>query len=181
MQVVHEQFEVYALNIYFNSYNRKRRLLKPLEEWLIDLMSRKPHATFIVAGDFNTPVQPIKYLNTLLDDPGVVTFRRTIRGRLVQSRTDWVLCSHQHEHLTTTHWYDDSSDHCLVMTVLDIPNQRPQATQIKIPDSDAALLLCEEAALSSANLSQFLATLKQLTSRNRHMKKMRLNLRQKKS
>ena len=31
VQVVHEQFELYALNVYLNSYNRKRKLLEPLQ------------------------------------------------------------------------------------------------------------------------------------------------------
>ena len=31
IQVVHEQLELYALNIYLNSYTRKRKYLKPLE------------------------------------------------------------------------------------------------------------------------------------------------------
>jgi len=30
VQVVHEQFEVYALNVYANSYNRKKKYFRPL-------------------------------------------------------------------------------------------------------------------------------------------------------
>ena len=155
VQIVHEQFEVFALNVYFNSYNRQRKYLKPLEQWILDLISRKPHATFIVAGDFNTARQPIQHLQPLLE-PTVMTFRRTIKGRLVQSRTDWVMVKGQIlDHETVQKWYEQSH-HSLVLSVIEIPNQKPKATHIKIPDAAAAKLLCEEAAKKSTNLDEFL-------------------------
>lgn len=54
VQVVHEQFELYALNVYINNYQQKKSLLPDLQQWLLDLRSKKPEAIVLVAGDFNS-------------------------------------------------------------------------------------------------------------------------------
>ena len=54
LQIVHEQFELYALNVYCNSYTRKRRYYETLQQWLLDLVAHKPRVVFLLAGDFNT-------------------------------------------------------------------------------------------------------------------------------
>jgi hypothetical protein len=79
---VHEQFEVYALNVYVNCYNRKRKFLHPLQQWILDLVARKPQAIFVAVGNFNTSEQPIKHIYFAVE-PGAFTFRRTIRGKIV--------------------------------------------------------------------------------------------------
>ena len=45
-------------------------------------MSLKPHATFIVAGDFNSPQQPLEHFYSLLDE-NVDTFRRSQKRKLL--------------------------------------------------------------------------------------------------
>ena len=57
-------------------------------------------------------------------------------------RTNWLLCSkHNLTHYTEQHW-TAHSDHCYVMCVLEVPNQQPKATHLKIPCSAKALELC---------------------------------------
>jgi hypothetical protein len=63
--------------------------------------------------------------------------------------------------------------------VLELPNQHPQATHIRIPDAEAARALCEKAAFESATTEEFLANHQVMASKNLHMKKIRINLRQK--
>ena len=141
-------------------------------------MARKPHAVFIVAGDFNTAVQPIRHLHSTLE-PGVMTFRRTIRGRTVQSRTDWVLCSQNLQHITECQW-TEHSDHCVIMTVLQIPNMRPRATHIRVPNAEAAKELCVQAEEETTTIEEFFALHRTLAAKQTHMKRIRIALRQKK-
>ena len=112
VQVVHEQFELYALNVYINNYQQKKSLMPDLQQWLLDIRSKKPEAIVLVAGDFNCAEQPIQYLHEIspVGEKQQPTFRRTVLGRLRQSRTDWVLCSHDLNHETIHHWIPDASD-----------------------------------------------------------------------
>ncbi len=87
--------------------------------------------------------------------PGEITFRRTIRGKRLRSRTDWVLLSRPVPHTTTLHW-TDHSDHRVVIYVLEIPNQQPQATHIRFPSSTRTLELCMMAEqLGSSSVDEF--------------------------
>ena len=170
---------MYALNVYNNSYNRKRKFHEPLQQWLIDLAARKPHAIFLIGGDFNSKEQPIQHFQSLLE-PAVPTFRRTIRHRIVQSRTDWLLCSQQDgvEHTTETQW-TQHSDHCIIFSVLEIPNRRPEATHIRLPNAPIALSLCQVAELNSETTDDFLTLHHRLAAKQWHMRRIRLSLRQK--
>ena len=54
VQVVHELFELYALNVYLPRYKEQGKMLPALQQWLLEVRAKKPDAIFIVAGDFNT-------------------------------------------------------------------------------------------------------------------------------
>jgi hypothetical protein len=54
VQIVHECFEIYLLNVYINQYARKKKYLKPLCRWLAEQISRKSNALWLVCGDFNS-------------------------------------------------------------------------------------------------------------------------------
>lgn len=82
------------------------------------------------------------------------------------------------EHTTETQWYD-CSDHCVIFSVLELPNARPQATHIRLPNAPAALQLCTEAAEVSATPEEFLAEHRRMASMMLHVRRIRLSLRQK--
>jgi hypothetical protein len=139
VQVVHANFELYTLNVYLNNYAAKKNLLKPLEQWLIEMISRKPEAIFLVAGDFNCAQQPIQHFYELSLDE--VTFRRVVLGQQRESRTDWVLCSRDLAHLTEHQW-TAHSDHCVILSSLELPRSRPTSSHITLPQADVILAMC---------------------------------------
>jgi len=177
VQVVHEQFEVYALNVYVKSYNRKRKFIRSLQEWLLQLVATKPQAIFLIAGDFNSKVQPVEHLAQLCQ-PGAHTFQRVIRGKLVQSRTDWVLCSRHNLTHTTEHLWYDCSDHCAFASVLEVPNQQPKASHVKFPCAQKALELCMRVEQECETTDEFFQRHREEALKQGHMKKVRLTLRQ---
>ena len=59
---MHTNFELYVINVYLNNYNQKKKYLGDLNKIIIHLMSTKPQATVIVAGDFNSKVPPLEHL-----------------------------------------------------------------------------------------------------------------------
>ncbi len=81
------------LNVYANYYNRKWKLFAPLGKWLAEIMSRKPRTTLIVFGDFNSAYLPFTYMYNLSPPRLEPIFRRQNHNRLIQTRTDCVLCS----------------------------------------------------------------------------------------
>ncbi len=101
-------------------------------------------------------------------------FQRTIKGKLVHSRTDWVLCSrHNLIHETKQEW-TDHSDHCYIMCVLEVPNQQPKATHLKIPCALKTLELCDRLEQESLNIDEFYTRHHEEARKNAHMKKIRL-------
>jgi len=96
VQIVHEQFELYALNVYMPKYHSQKRKLTQLQKWLLEIRCKKPKAILLVAGDFNTPILPLQHMHEMsfTDSDQNPTFRRPNQGDLRQSRTDWLLCSH---------------------------------------------------------------------------------------
>jgi hypothetical protein len=82
------------------------------------------------------------------------------------------------EHTTETQWYD-CSDHCVIFSVLEIPNARPQATHIRLPNAIAALQLCTEAEEASSTVDEFLRAHRCMAALKLHMRRIRLALRQK--
>ena len=82
VQVVHEQFELYALNVYLSKYHKQKRLLRQLQDWITEVRCRKPTAIFLLAGDFNTALRPVEHLHDLsyANSDEHPTFRRLVQG-----------------------------------------------------------------------------------------------------
>ncbi len=53
IQLVHQTFEMFVVCIYLINYSNLRGYLKPLHEWITEMIVRKPEAVFIVGGNFN--------------------------------------------------------------------------------------------------------------------------------
>jgi exonuclease III len=130
-QVTCEQFEIYVVNVYCSNSNTKRKYIRPFSEWLVELQARKPKAVFVVCGDFNQDKNPLPHMHTVNKEE--ITFRRKHLNGLRQSRTDWVLVSKRIENSCRYSW-NDLSDHALIACSLHIPNARPQASHILIPN-----------------------------------------------
>jgi hypothetical protein len=144
-------------------------------------MATRPHSTQAlssITGSWGFQLKVATY-QTLVQ-PGLATFKRKIRSKTVKSRTDWVLCMSQNElqHKTKLQW-TDHSDHCIVFSVIKIPNRRPEATHIRLPNPEVALAICQVAQENSDTAAGFLATHRQLTHKQWHMKRTRISLRQK--
>ena len=107
------------------------------------------------------------------------TFRRTIRGKLVESRTDWMLCSRHNLAHSTTHMWTEHSDHCAILSVLQVPNQQPRATHLKIPCAERAFALCAQLEEESLTVEEFYERHRVEARKQQHMKKIRLSLKQK--
>jgi hypothetical protein len=89
VQVVHECFELFLLNVYVSHYQHKCKLLAPLSQWLASIMARKPQAIYLVCGDFNSAKKPIHFLHDLLP-LHLTTFRRLrLLTRLVGTEEIW--------------------------------------------------------------------------------------------
>lgn len=79
LQVINSDFELYITNVYINNFQKKKKHLKQLNEWLINNSIRKPEALHIVVGDFNCNSQPITHwLNLNLQNQP--TFKRVVKG-----------------------------------------------------------------------------------------------------
>ena len=179
VQVVHEQFELYALNVYVSNYHQKKSLLPALDEWLLEVRTKKPDAILLVAGDFNCAYKPVKHLHELSLSDGQPTFRRVILGEVRQSRTDWVLCSHELTHETLYHW-TEVSDHVVVESCLELPRSQPRATHITLPRKDRILAMCASAKEHAQDFSDFLMRLQGMASKKQHLIKNRVTFKQKK-
>lgn len=179
MQVVHETFEVFVFNVYLRSQSYGRRRIPALAQWLADLAARKPHATLLVCGDFNSAQQPVRFLHNVSPPPTSMTFRRVILGRLVQSRTDWVMCSRPVEHETESRW-TECSDHCALAIRLLLPVAGPKQNCIKFPTSIKALEICSRAEKRACCLQEFIESVTAAASRGEHTRKIRISLKQKK-
>ena len=64
VQVIHEQFELFALNVYLPRYKEQRGMLPAVQQWLLEMRAKKPDAIFIIAGDFNTAQYPHSHICT---------------------------------------------------------------------------------------------------------------------
>jgi hypothetical protein len=95
---------------------------------------------FVVTNDFKTSELRIYYFYSAVET-GESVFRHTIYDKLVQSHNHYVLFSHPVLYKTILHW-TGHSDHYVVLLVLEIPNQQPQATHIRFPSSTGILELC---------------------------------------
>ena len=180
VQIAHEQFELYALNVYLARYHKQKRLLKQLQDWIIELRCKKPTAIFLIAGDFNTAKQPIEHFHELSHEDGTEhpTFRRVVQGVTRQSRTDWVLCSHELHHETLYHW-TAHSDHCVIECSMELPRSQPKATHIVLPKADVVLEMCKNAQEQSRTVQDFLKHLSAQARTRKHLKKIRVTLKQK--
>jgi hypothetical protein len=91
---VHTYFELYVINVYISNFNQKKKFLSDLNKIIINLISSKPEATVLVAGDFNTKDPPMKHL---FNFSGLeATFQRTVQNKIVKSKTDWIFCNKPH-------------------------------------------------------------------------------------
>jgi hypothetical protein len=152
VQFVHQIFELYALCVYLNNYNNLRGYLKPPHQWLIELISCKPEAIFIIGGDLNCAHQPIKHLYELSRDEK--TYHRTVLGTPRLSLTDWLLSSHALEYETVHHW-TEHSDHCAILSSIEVPFSPPKGVHLILPRADVAYDLCAMAALTAVNWQDF--------------------------
>ena len=82
VQVVHEQFELYALNVYLSKYQKQKRMLRQLHDWITEVRCKKPSVIFLLAGDFNTSQRPVEHLHELshANSTEHPTFRRVVQG-----------------------------------------------------------------------------------------------------
>lgn len=87
-QIVYMGVEIYAMNVYLNNYQKKKGLLTPILNSIIQIQKTKPQALVILAGDFNTKVNPFPGLTRICDE--TPTFHRHKEGKVVSSKTDWV-------------------------------------------------------------------------------------------
>ena len=180
VQVVHEQFEVFALCLYLADYRTQKRYLPQLQQWVVELRAKKPSAIFLIAGDFNSAQCPLKYLHELAPTIGsdgnqITTFRRDVLGELRQSRTDWLLCSHQLQHETLFHW-TTLSDHCAIECSLQLPRAQPRASHILLPQADVIKEMCLRAEKQATDVISFLQAIKEQARQNRPFKKIRAKL-----
>jgi len=67
-------------------------MFKPLQQWVLDMIARKPSAIFLVAGDFNCAYKPIQHLHEL--SLSEITFRRVVLGEKRQIRILNVVLAH---------------------------------------------------------------------------------------
>jgi hypothetical protein len=112
---------------------------------------------FVIASDFYTPVQLIQYLYSVVE-PSKSTVQCMICGKFLLSRNYYILFSRPVPHKTTINW-TDHSDHCIVLSVLNISNQQPQKKQIRFSSSKHTLELCIFAEqLGSSSVDEFYST-----------------------
>ena len=138
VQVVNSTFEMFVFNIYLSSYNKQKKLLKPLQERDIYQPERMvmPDALIVVSGDFNCAKQPIQYLHPISCD-NEITFRRKHLNTVRESRTDWVLLSKKIEHRTQLAW-TKVSDHACILVECEIPIWFMKANHIKTCQTQAS-------------------------------------------
>ena len=179
VQVVHEQFELYALNVYVNKYHEKKSLLPALQQWLLEIRSKKPDAILLVAGDFNCAVQPVQYLHNVSLDDDQPTFRRVVLRQVRESRTDWVLCSHDLTHETLHHWIPEASDHAVIECSLELPRSRPRASHLILPKGDVIFRMCKQAEEEAKTFDDFLDAISAQARSKQHLQKIRIKLKQK--
>ena len=170
VKVVHEHFELLVCGVYASHFGRKRRLFAPLERWLLDLCVRRPLATLLVCGDFNSSRQPLPHLFDLSRDiAGNVTFARSRGPGVVSSRTDWVMSSRRLQHRTRTFW-SGASDHCAIVSRVSLPLTSPARLHRTYPVPAAALQICQDAELGSRGLEEFVACLQRAIKAQRHVR-----------
>jgi hypothetical protein len=87
-QIVFQGAEIYILNVYLNNFTKKRSLLKPIKNCIIQIQKTKPKALVIVSGDFNSHKNPLDGLSQLCDNQP--TYERMLLDKRVQSKLDWI-------------------------------------------------------------------------------------------
>ena len=102
----------------------------------------------MVAGDFNTHAQPIKFLKNISGNEP--TFKRNILGKLTQSKTDWVLTKKDCETTLQRKWHG-YSDHYRIICYIEIKNSQLKNNIMKIPDKKICKKLCEKSSEKTLN------------------------------
>lgn len=85
-QTVIQGAEVYVLNVYLNNFNKKKGLLKPIKECLIQIQKTKPKSLVLLVGDLNAHENYFKEFTKICNDE--FTFKRTNNGALPESKVD---------------------------------------------------------------------------------------------
>ena len=107
-----------------------------------------------------------------------ISFRRIEEGQTRESRTDWVFCSHELTHETKYHW-TQVSDHAVIESSLELPRSRPRATHIILPRADVILAMCKAAEENAKPFSEFFQEIARQVKTKKHLKKVRVTLKQK--
>ena len=89
-----------------------------------------------------------------------------------------MLCSHDVKHETLYHW-TEHSDHCVIECSLELPRVRPKATHIVLPKADVIREMCEKAQQQARTVHDFLTALSAQARTRKHLKKIRVTLKQK--
>jgi hypothetical protein len=98
----------------------------------MDLISTKTNATLIIAGDFNTNINPFPFLKNISGDD--YTYKRLIEGVERKSKTDWVLLNQGHNYIKDLSWKPKISDHCKIVYTIQIPEIELSQNVVKVID-----------------------------------------------
>ena len=88
---MHQLFEVLLVNVYTNKRSFSK-LSSRFDDWIRDILVRRPNTPLIICGDFNSKTNPVPYLHNM-NDKTQVTYKRIVKREERSFITDWILCS----------------------------------------------------------------------------------------
>lgn len=62
------------------------------DNWIKDIVTRRPDTTLIICGDFNSVEKPVSFLYNI-NDTKQNTYKRMMKTKERSSLTDWILCN----------------------------------------------------------------------------------------
>lgn len=124
------------------------------DNWVKDIVTRRPDTTLIICGDFNSVDKPVSFLYNI-NDTKQNTYKRKMKTKERSSLTDWILCNQQLKHDTKYIW-TSHSDHCLIESNLQIEVKPQTKKYVMLPNKKNSLSLCMDSEQYADSLYSFI-------------------------
>ena len=103
------------------------------------------------------------------------TFSRVHLDKHRSSKTDWILISQPNPNKIIINW-ENSSDHAILTSIIDIAQKLPNQNIIKIVDKKISSILCEVGSINVLNGIEWIKKVNNGVKRGDHIRKIRIKL-----